>query len=171
MTKDIDYVHCDMILLWSSRAPPSAQHNENNFLLTKERNLLLLYNMYYVDILILDLCTRDTWHFLRKTHRIKLILTLHVGFDKQNIVDCFLYHKWQRSPLPRLLRARYQLLETIEYGVEVHLQLAIQLITAALKMRWSLTLICEDYSFVTSFNFARGILRGYYLMPQQQTYC
>ena len=108
---------------------------------------------------------------LKMTHRIKLILTLHVGFDKQNIVDCFLYHKWQRSPLPRLLRARYQLLETIEYGVEVHLQLAIQLITAALKMRWSLTLICEDYSFVTTFNFARGILRGYYLMPQQQTYC
>ena len=41
------------------------------------------------------------------THRIKFILTLHVGFYEQNIVDCFFYHKRQLPLLSRLVRARY----------------------------------------------------------------
>ena len=54
------------------------------------------------------------------THRIKFILTLHVGFYEQNIVDCFFYHKRQLPLLSRLFRARYQLLEAVKDGVKVH---------------------------------------------------
>ena len=37
------------------------------------------------------------------THRIKLILSLHVSLDEEDVVDCFLYHEWQLSSFLSLL--------------------------------------------------------------------
>ena len=56
-----------------------------------------------------------------------------VSFDEKNVMNRFLDHKRHFSAFMPLVRARDQLLETVENRIQMHFELSVEFIAASLK--------------------------------------
>ena len=64
--------------------------------------------------------------FIKKTYSIELVLALHVSLDEDDVVYRLLHHEGH-PPGGDLHGGGHQLLEPVEDGVEVVLELAVEL--------------------------------------------